>query len=236
MKVLILAGGYGTRIYPYTRTIPKPLIRIDGKPIIEHIIGIYVKYGFKDFTIATGYKGEEINKNFHKKKFRHLKIDCVDTGKDTMTGGRILLLKKHLNKTFLMTYGDGLANVNINKLLKFHRENSGLATLTAVRPPARFGEIIINKDLSVRTFKEKPQASKGRINGGFFVMEPEIINYIKNFKTSLEREPLEKLSSQKKLFAFKHNGFWQCMDTIRDKIHIEEQIKLNNGAYPWLIK
>jgi len=236
MKVLILAGGYGIRFRPYTRTIPKPLIRIQGRPIIEHIVNIYVNYGFKDFIIATGYKGEEIKKNFDKKKFRDLKIDCVDTGKDTMTGGRILFLKKYLNETFLMTYGDGLANVNIKKLLKFHRNNSGLVTLTAVRPPARFGEIIINKDLSVRNFKEKPQTSNGRINGGFFVMEPEIIHYIKNLKISLEREPLEKLSSKKKLFAFKHNGFWQCMDTIRDKLHIEEQIKLNNGFYPWLNK
>jgi glucose-1-phosphate cytidylyltransferase len=236
MKVVILAGGFGTRIYPYSNTIPKPLIKIKGIPIIEHIINLYFNYGFKDFLIATGHKKKKIEKNFKKKKFRNLNIQCIDTGKNTMTGGRILLLKNFLKETFLLTYGDGLSNVNIRELIKFHKKNLGIATLTAVRPPARFGEILINQDSSVRSFKEKPQASKGRINGGFFVMEPEIISYIKNSKTYLEREPLEKLSKIKKLFAFKHNGFWQCMDTIRDKIHIDEQIKLNNGIYPWLIK
>ena len=236
MKVVILAGGFGTRIYPYSNTIPKPLIKIKGIPIIEHIINLYFNHGFKDFIIATGYKKINIEENFKKKKFRNLNIQCIDTGKNTMTGGRILLLKSFLKETFLMTYGDGLSNVNIRELIKFHKKNLGIATLTAVRPPARFGEILINQDSTVRTFKEKPQASTGRINGGFFVMEPEIINYIKNSKTSLEREPLEKLSKIKKLFAFKHDGFWQCMDTIRDKIHIDEQIKLNNGVYPWLIK
>lgn len=234
MKIVILAGGLGTRIYPFTKTMPKPLINIDGTPIIEHIIKYYVSYGFKDFLIATGYKKEKIEKHFKKKnKFNNLSIKCIFTGKKTLTGGRLLLLKKYLNETFLMTYGDGLANVNLDKLIKFHKKKGGIVTLTAVRPPARFGEVLINRNGAVNTFKEKPQVSAGRINGGFFVMEPEILNYIKNLNTSLERQPLEILASKKKLFAFKHDGFWQCMDTIRDKTHIEEEIQINQGEYPW---
>lgn len=234
MKVVILAGGLGTRIYPFTKTIPKPLIKINSIPILEHIINYYVSYGFKNFVIATGYKKQKIEKHFKNKiKFKHLFINCVFTGKNTLTGGRLLLLKKYLKETFLMTYGDGLANVDLNKLIRFHKKKGGLATLTAVRPPARFGEVLLNKSGAVKNFKEKAQTSFGRINGGFFVMEPEILNYIKNLNTSLERKPLETLAAKKKLFAFRHNGFWQCMDTIRDKTHIEEEIKLNNGVYPW---
>lgn len=237
MKVVILAGGLGTRIYPYTKTIPKPLIKVNKIPIIEHIVNFYSSYGFKEFLIATGYKGIKIKNHFKKNKFKHLNVQCIDTGKNTMTGGRLLRLKKFLKETFLVTYGDGLANIDIKKLIRFHKKKSGIVTLSAVRPVARFGEVTINaKDSSVKTFKEKPQVSAGRINGGFFVMEPEIFDYIKNSKTSLEREPLENLKDKKKLFAFKHDGFWQCMDTIRDKAHIEEQIQLNKGRYPWVKK
>lgn len=225
MKVVILAGGKGTRLSEYTKLIPKPMLKILKVPLIVRIIQHYNKFGFKDFIIATGYK-KKIIQNFFKKNLKNLNIKIIDTGLSSMTGGRVKLLRKYLNKTFMLTYGDGLSNVNIKKLLKFHKKNKYYATLTAVRPPARFGGIKISGK-RVKYFKEKSKLDEGWINGGFFVMEPKIIDYIKNYKTVLERQPLEKLSKLKKLGAFRHNGFWQCVDTIRDKELLEDAL-INN--------
>ena len=216
MKVVILAGGFGTRLSEYTKTRPKPMIQVGGKPILLHIMKLYAKYGFKDFYIALGYKGEIIKK-FFKKKFFNWDINLIDTGKNTMTGGRLKRLEKFIgNETFMMTYGDGLSNINLKKLLKFHKKNKKLVTLTAVRPPARFGALKL-KGKKVSYFKEKSKLDEGWINGGFFVMEPEFLKFIKNDNTYLEREPLENISKKKELTAFRHEGFWQCMDTKRDK-------------------
>ena len=224
MKVVILAGGYGTRLSEYTKLIPKPMVKVGGKPIILRIINLYKKYGFKEFYIALGYKGNVI-RNFFKKKVKDVKINLIETGKNTMTGGRLKRLKKYLdNETFLMTYGDGVSDINIKKLINFHKKNKSVITLTAVRPPARFGSIKIKGDY-IYYFKEKSSVDEGWINGGFFVIEPKIFKYIKNDKTYLEREPMQALSSKRKLSAFKHKGFWQCMDTIRDKEILEKAIK-----------
>jgi glucose-1-phosphate cytidylyltransferase len=224
MKVVILAGGFGTRISEYTKTIPKPMIKIKKKPILRLIIDHYKRYGFKDFYIALGYKGDYIKKYFKKNKVPGCKINLVDTGKKTMTGGRLKRLKKLItNQTFMMTYGDGVSNVNLKKLLNFHKKNKKLVTLTAVRPPARFGAIRISNKF-VSYFKEKSKLDEGWINGGFFVIEPEFLNFIKNDKTFLEKEPLEKISKKKQLIAYKHHDFWQCMDTKRDKDYLEKII------------
>jgi len=215
MKVVLLAGGFGTRLSEYTKTVPKPMICIGDKPMLLHIMKLYAKYGFKDFYIALGYKGEIIKKFFNK-KFFDWNINLIETGRNTMTGGRLKRLKKYIgNETFMMTYGDGLSNINLKKLLKFHKKNKKLVTLTAVRPPARFGVIKLNSQ-HVSYFKEKSKLDEGWINGGFFVMEPEFLKYIKNDNTYLEREPLETVTKKRQLTAFKHNGFWQCVDTKRD--------------------
>ena len=225
MKVVILAGGLGTRISEYTKTIPKPMIRVAGKPILLHIMEHYAQQGFKEFYIALGYKGAVIKKFFKEKKFPDWKIKLVETGKKTMTGGRLKRLKKYLGKDiFMMTYGDGLSNINLNKLLKFHNNNKKLVTLSAVRPPARFGALKL-EGKSVKYFKEKSRLDEGWINGGFFVIDPKFLGYIKNDDTFLEREPLEKLTKKKQLSAFRHNGFWQCMDTKRDKDNLELVLK-----------
>tara|TARA_B100000029_G_scaffold457021_1_gene485458 strand:- start:22 stop:714 length:693 start_codon:yes stop_codon:yes gene_type:complete len=224
MKVVILAGGFGTRLSEYTKTIPKPMIDIDGKPILLHIMKHYAKYGFKDFYVALGYKGKIIKKFFKKKKFKW-NINLIDTGSNTMTGGRLKRLKKIIGKeTFMMTYGDGVSNINLNKLIKFHKKNSRLVTLSAVRPPARFGALKLKGNF-VKYFKEKSKLDEGWINGGFFVMEPEFLNFIKNDNTYLEREPLERITKKKQLAAYKHKGFWQCMDTKRDKDNLEKILK-----------
>jgi len=224
MKVVILAGGFGTRISEYTKTIPKPMIRINKKPIIVHIMEHYAKYGFTEFYIALGYKGSVIKRYFKNKIFKW-NINLIDTGLKTMTGGRLKRLKKLLGKeTFLMTYGDGLSDINLTELLKFHNRRKKLVTLTAVRPPARFGAIKLTGN-NVKTFKEKDKMDEGWINGGFFVIEPEFLNLIKNDQTFLEKEPLEKVSSKSQLVAFKHKGFWQCMDTKRDKDKLEQILK-----------
>ena len=224
MKVVILAGGLGTRLSEYTKLIPKPMVKIGGKPIILRIINLYKKYGFKEFYIALGYKGNVI-RNFFKKKVKDVKINLIETGKNTMTGGRLKRLKKYLkNETFLMTYGDGVSDINIKKLINFHKKNKSVMTLTAVRPPARFGSIKIKGDY-VYYFKEKSSVDEGWINGGFFVIEPKIFKYIKNDKTHLEREPFEKLAKKKSIKAFKYKGFWQCMDTKRDKDLLDKIIK-----------
>ena len=224
MKVILLAGGFGTRLSEYTKTIPKPMISIGGKPILLRIMKLYAKYGFKDFYIALGYRGAVIKKFFNK-KFFDWNINLIETGKNTMTGGRLKRLKKYIGKeTFMMTYGDGLSNVNLKKLLKFHKKNKKLVTLTAVRPPARFGALKL-KGQYVSYFKEKSKLDEGWINGGFFVMEPEFFKFIKNDNTYLEREPLEKVTKKRQLAAFKHEGFWQCLDTKRDKDKLNKIIK-----------
>ncbi len=224
MKVVILAGGFGTRLSEYTKTIPKPMINVGGKPILLHIMKLYAKHGFKNFYIALGYKGEMIKKFFNK-KFYDWNINLIETGKNTMTGGRLKRLKKYIgNETFMMTYGDGLSNVNLKKLYKFHKRNKKTVTLTAVRPPARFGALKI-KGQNVVYFKEKSTLDEGWINGGFFVMEPKFFKLIKNDRTYLEREPLEKATKTKQLAAFKHKGFWQCMDTKRDKDKLNNILK-----------
>ena len=216
MKVVILAGGFGTRLSEYTKTIPKPMIQVGGRPILFHIMKHYARYGFKDFYIALGYKGEILKKYFNK-NFFGWNINLIETGKNTMTGGRLKRLKKYIGEeTFMMTYGDGLSNVNLKNLLKFHKKNKKLVTLTAVRPPARFGALKL-KGQNVSYFKEKSKLDEGWINGGFFVMEPNFLKFIENDNTYLEREPLEKVCKKKQLGAFKHKGFWQCMDTKRDK-------------------
>jgi len=216
MKVIILAGGLGTRISEYTKTIPKPMIEVAGKPIIFHIMKHYAKFGFKDFYVALGYKGQIIKQYFKKNSF-NWNVNLIETGQKTMTGGRLKRISKFVNKeTFMMTYGDGISNVNLKKLLKFHKVNKKLVTMTAVRPPARFGAIKI-KGKYVNYFKEKSKSDEGWINGGFFVMEPKFLKFIKNDSTFLEREPLEKVSKNKQLLAFKHKDFWQCMDTKRDR-------------------
>ena len=216
MKVILLAGGFGTRLSEYTKTIPKPMIEVGGKPMLFHIMKLYAKYGFKDFYIALGYKGFVIKKFFNK-KFFDWNINLIETGQNTMTGGRLKRLKKHIGKeTFMMTYGDGLSDINLKKLLEFHKKNKKLVTLAAVRPPARFGVIKFKGQL-VSYFKEKSKLDEGWINGGFFVMEPEFLKFIEDDQTYLEREPLEKVTKQRQLVAFKHKGFWQCMDTQRDK-------------------
>ena len=234
MKVIILAGGLGTRLYEYTKRIPKPMVKIAGYPIIIHIIKHYMKYGFKDFYIAAGYKSNEIKKYFrnYKKnatpfnysiKNNNCSISIVDTGLNTLTGGRLKRLKKYIKpeETFMFTYGDGICDVNLKKLLKFHQKSKKIITVTAVRPPARFGEIQITGNI-VKSFKEKPQTSQGWINGGFFVTNYKFFNYIKNDKTILEKSPLEKASKSKNLSAYKFKGFWKCMDTVRDKQVLEK--------------
>tara|TARA_Y100001970_G_scaffold244456_1_gene310627 strand:+ start:5521 stop:6213 length:693 start_codon:yes stop_codon:yes gene_type:complete len=230
MKVVILAGGFGTRLPEYTDTIPKPMIKIGEQPILEHIMNSYSKFDFKEFIIALGYKGELIKEHFksHKNKW---KVNLVDTGQNTMTGGRLKRLKEVIgNETFMLTYGDGLSNINLKELLEFHKKNKKIVTVSAVRPPARFGFIKF-KDDKVLSFKEKSKLDVGWINGGFFVMEPKFLDYIKGDSTYLEREPLEKIAKEGNMCAYKHAGFWQCMDTLRDKIVLEELIK--EGNHPW---
>ena len=228
MKVVILAGGLGTRLSEYTRSIPKPMVKIKSLPIIVHIMKIYSKYGFNDFLIAAGYKSKIISNYFKKNKFKW-NVEIINTGLNTMTGGRLKRLSPFLeNETFMLTYGDGVSDVNIKKLVNFHNKNKKMITLTAVRPPARFGAIKLNGN-KIKYFKEKSSIDEGWINGGFFVIEPEFLKLIKNDKTFLEKEPLEKAASKNQLYAFRHNSFWQCMDTVRDKEILEKNIfKLKN--------
>ncbi len=224
MKIVILAGGLGTRLSEYTKTIPKPMVKVAGEPLIFHIMKHYAKYGFKEFYVALGYKGEVIQKFFKKKK-TDWKITLVKTGQNTMTGGRLKRLQKYLQKeTFMVTYGDGISNLNLGKLLRFHKKNKKMVTVTAVRPPARFGAIKLNGN-RVKYFKEKSTLDEGWINGGFFVMEPDFLNYIKNDKTFLEKDPLEKITKKNQLMAYKHFDFWQCVDTKRDKDFLDKNLK-----------
>lgn len=243
MKAVILAGGLGTRISEETHLKPKPMIEIGGMPILWHIMKIYGKYNINDFIICLGYKGYMI-KEFFANYFLHMsdvtidiqsnkleihsvnaepwKVTLVDTGESTMTGGRLKRVKQYLdNETFCFTYGDGLSNVNITKLIDFHKSEKTQATMTVVKPPGRFGKIYLDND-KITDFEEKPQGDGGWINGGFFVLEPSVIDYIKDDTTVFEREPLEKLSKERKMSAYKHRGFWQPIDTLREKNLLEE--------------
>ena len=226
MKCVILAGGKGTRISELSKTLPKPMIKVLNKPIILRIMKHYSKFGFKDFIIAAGYKKKIIKNYFSKKDItKEWNVKVIDTGLNTMTGGRVKRLEKYIkDQTFMLTYGDGLSSVNIKKLLKFHRKHKKIATLTAVRPPARFGAIKI-KGKKISYFKEKSKLDEGWINGGFFVFEKKVFKFIKNDQTYLEKEPLQKISKKNQLYAYKHSGFWQCMDTLRDKEILEKELK-----------
>ncbi len=223
MKVVILAGGLGTRLAEFTKTIPKPMVKILGIPIIERIIKHYNSYGFDEFLIAGGYK-QNILKKYFANRLTNLNIKIINTGKKTLTGGRIKRLQKYIkNESFMLTYGDGISNINLKSLLNFHLRSKNYVTLTAVRPPARFGGIKISGK-KVKYFKEKSSLDEGWINGGFFVMESKIFKFLKNDQTVLESQPLENICKIGKLGAFKHIGFWQCMDTKRDKVILEKLV------------
>ena len=229
MKVILLAGGFGTRLSEYTDTMPKPMVQIGNKPILWHIMNFYAQYNHKNFYVALGYKGEVIREYFSKISEKW-NINLIDTGQKTMTGGRVKRLQKFIGKeTCMLTYGDGLADINLNTLLTFHKSHGKLVTVSAVRPPARFGAIKLKGD-QVVSFKEKSHLSEGWINGGFFIIEPEFFNFIDGDDTYLEREPLETAATKGELVAYKHEGFWQCMDTKRDLDNLEE---IYSKGAPW---
>ena len=232
MKAVILAGGFGTRISEESHLIPKPMIEIGGKPILWHIMKIYSAYKIDDFVICLGYKGEKIKKYFGQFDSKLWNIQLIDTGLDTMTGGRLKRIQEKIDNTFCVTYGDGLSDINLNDLILFHKEKRSLATLTAIHPPERFGVLNISGDY-VTQFHEKHVGESSWINGGFFVFEPEIFDYLQDDSTILERMPLETLAKEKKLAAFKHNGFWHPMDTQRDKKHLEDL--WTSEKAPWKI-
>jgi len=232
MKAVILAGGYGTRISEESYLKPKPMIEIGGKPILWHILKTYSKYDINEFVICCGYKGEQIKEYFSKLDSTSWDIQLVDTGLDTLTGGRLKRIQDHIDDTFCVTYGDGLSDIDINRLISFHKEKKSLVTLTAVHPPERFGVLNLSGDY-VTEFHEKHSGQSSWINGGFFVFEPGIFDYLQDDLTILEKTPLETLAKEKKLTAFKHNGFWYSMDTLRDKKHLENLWFSNNA--PWKI-
>jgi glucose-1-phosphate cytidylyltransferase len=222
MKSVILAGGLGTRISEETDFKPKPMIEIGGKPILWHIMKIYSHYGINDFIICCGYKGEMIKEYFEDFKSEPWNVQTIDTGLETMTGGRIKRIENEIDDTFCMTYGDGVSDVNLNELISFHKKNQLVGTLTAIHPPERFGVLDLSENY-VTAFHEKHRGDQSWINGGFFVFEKEIFDYIKNGdSTILERNPFETLAKERKLTAFKHKGFWHPMDTLRDKRHLEK--------------
>ena len=232
MKTIILAGGYGTRIAEYTQKIPKPMIKIGGIPLLTHIMRLFKSYGNDEFIIAAGYRKKVIQNYYLKsKEFSNLKV--IDTGKETMTGGRLLRLKPYIKKEedFFMTYGDGLSDINLNKLKEFHLNHGNIASVTAVRPPVRFGEMSIIRS-RVSSFKEKPEIKSSWINGGFFILNYKVFNFIKDDSISFEKQPMEKLSAKNNLMAYKHNGFWKCMDNLGDKNYLEKLYK-NNKNKPW---
>ena len=256
MKVLILAGGLGTRLSEETDLKPKPMVEIGGKPILWHIMKIYSHYGFNDFVILTGYKSHIIKEYFinyysrysditvdmsnnsveiHKNRTEPWKVTMLYTGQDTMTGGRIKKAQSYVgNEPFMLTYGDGVANVDISRLVEYHKQSDKLATMTAVQQSGRFGAINIEHDNEISSFIEKPKGDGAWINGGFFVLEPEVFDYINiNDSTVWEREPLENLAGNGKLNAYKHDGFWRPMDTLRDKIELTQM--WNSGKAPWQI-
>lgn len=253
MKVVILAGGAGTRISEETASRPKPMVEIGGKPILWHIMKIYSYYGINDFIVCCGHKGYMIKEFFanyflhtsdvtfnmednsiqvHHRRTESWRVTLVDTGESTQTGGRIKRISNFLNddEDFCCTYGDGVSDVPINQLIKFHKEKKVLATLTAVLPPGRFGALNIQKNL-VAEFREKPQGDGSLINGGFFVLSPKVLDYIEDDSTIWERTPLENLARENQLAAFEHNGFWLPMDTLRDKIKLEDLWTSNKA--PW---
>ena len=232
MKAVILAGGHGTRISEESNIIPKPLIEIGGKPILWHIMKIYSAYKIDDFIICLGYKGEKIKEYFEQFDSKLWNIQLIDTGLDTMTGGRLKRIQDKIDNTFCVTYGDGVSDINLNNLVTFHKEKKSLATLTAIHPPERFGVLNLSGDY-VTEFHEKHTGESSWINGGFFVFEPEIFDYLQNDSTVLERAPLETLAKEQKLSAFKHNGFWHPMDTLRDKKHLEDL--WTSEKAPWKI-
>lgn len=252
MKAVILAGGFGSRLSEETQLKPKPMIEIGGKPIIWHIMKIYSSYGINEFVICLGYKGYLIKEYFanyflhnsdvtidiqnNKLDIHHVnsepwKITMVDTGDNTMTGGRVKRIQKYVDDTFCLTYGDGVGNIDIQKLIDFHKNSKLIATLTGVQLPGRFGALGINNN-KVTSFNEKPKGDNSFVNGGFFVFEPQMFDYIENDQTTLEREPLEKLSREGQLSVYKHTGFWQPMDTLRDKNYLE---KLWDDSPPWKV-
>ena len=232
MKVVILAGGFGTRLSEYTDSIPKPMVPIGSKPILEHIMDIYSHYGHREFYIALGYKGDVI-KDYFKKIKKNWRINLIETGSDTLTGGRLKRLEKYLSKeSFLLTYGDGISNININDLIKFHRSHKKMVTISAVRPPARFGSLSLEGS-DVLKFKEKTQLGESWINGGFFVINPTFFKFLKDDNTVLEKEPLEEITQLKEIKAFRHEGFWQCMDHKLDKDYLE-QLVIDKKA-PWIM-
>lgn len=254
MKTVILCGGLGTRLSEETQIKPKPMVEIGGKPILWHVMKVYEQCGHNDFVLALGYKGELIKDyflNYHARQSNltvslkdgaveysnptaeDWRVSLIDTGANTLTGGRLLRLKPYLQSggTFMLTYGDGVADVDVNALLAFHRDHRRLATVTAVRPSARFGGMHIG-DGKVYDFKEKPQSGEGWINGGFFVFEPEVFDYLKDDSTVLEQSPLEMLAKNGELMAYEHQGYWQCMDTIRDRDAL--QAAWESGSAPWL--
>ena len=232
MKAVILAGGYGSRISEESHLIPKPLIEIGKKPILWHIMKIYSAYKINDFVICLGYKGEKIKEYFDQFDFPLWNIQLIDTGVDTMTGGRLKRIQDKIDSTFCVTYGDGLSDINLNDLISFHKEKKSLATLTAIHPPERFGVLNLSGDY-VTEFHEKHSGESSWINGGFFVFEPEIFDYLQDDSTVLERTPLEDLAKEQKLTAFKHDGFWHPMDTLRDKKQLEKLWA--SGKAPWKI-
>ena len=221
MKCIILAGGYGTRITEESYLKPKPMIEIGAKPILWHIMKIYSVHKITDFVICCGYRGNVIKEYFSKFNSSLWNIQLVDTGEDTMTGGRLKRIQDRIDDTFCVTYGDGLSDVDIDNLISFHKEKKSLATLTAVHPPERFGVLNLSEDY-VTEFHEKFSGESSWVNGGFFVFEPEIFDYMQDDRTILEREPLETLAKEHKLTAFKHDGFWHPMDTLRDKNRLEK--------------
>jgi len=232
MKAVILAGGYGTRISEESHLRPKPMIEIGGKPILWHILKIYSSYDINEFVICCGYKGEQIKEYFSKINSKSWDIQLIDTGLDTMTGGRLKRIQNHIDDTFCVTYGDGLSNVDINNLVAFHKEKKSIATLMAVHPPERFGVLDLNGDY-VSEFHEKHSGESSWVNGGFFVFEPEIFDYLQDDSTILERTPLETLAKENKLTAFKHSGFWYAMDTLREKKYLEKL--WDNNQAPWKV-
>jgi len=256
MKVGILAGGHGTRLAEETEIRPKPMVEIGGHPILWHIMTHYAHFGYNDFVVGLGYKGDYIKKYMadyaslngsltvnmksgevksHNKEDLDWNLELIETGLNTMTGGRIKRLIPYMNnERFMLTWGDGVSNVDLDKLLKFHKSHGKLATLTVVRPPARYGHLEIAGDGAVEMFSEKPQASEGWINGAFFVLEPEVFDYIEGDATQWEKEPMENLAKDGQLMAYHHTDFWQCMDTLREK-HILETL-WESGNPPWTFK
>ena len=252
MKVIILAGGFGTRLSEYTESIPKPMVTVGGKPILWHIMNTYAKFDHKNFYVALGYKADVIKEYFlnyralnsdftvnlsngsiveHQQDAVDWKVSLVDTGLNSMTGGRIKRMQNFIgNEPFLLTYGDGVADIDIDSLVKFHKSHGKMVTVSAVHPGARFGELDIDSSV-VTSFKEKPQVTQGWINGGYFVIEPEFFNLIEGDSTILEKEPLEKVAQMGELMSYQHDGFWQCMDTKRDRDSLEDLWKA--GSAPW---